>query len=231
MNQSNNSYYLSMKNIVLFGAPGAGKGTQASLLAEKYDLIHLSTGEMLRKEVAQDTPLGRRVKDIMLRGDLVGDDIVVNLIAKAIDTGRGPTMDEWDEIRLRRACGLAAGDPLPEKPQPSIIYDGFPRTVQQCQMLEFIFRQKERKLDAVISIDVPQEELVHRIHERALVSNRSDDTEEVIRHRLEEYEDKTRPVLDYYKVSGRLISIDGSGEISETNGRLCKVMDALLERN
>ena len=186
MNQSNNSYYSSMKNIVLFGAPGAGKGTQASLLAEKYDLIHLSTGEMLRKEVAQDTPLGRRVKDIMLRGDLVGDDIVVNLIAKAIDTGRGTTMDEWDELRLRRACGLAAGDPLPEKPQPSIIYDGFPRTVQQCQMLEFIFRQKERKLDAVISIDVPQEELVHRIHERALVSNRSDDTEEVIRHRLEE---------------------------------------------
>ena len=220
-----------MKNIVLFGAPGAGKGTQASLLAEKYDLIHLSTGEMLRKEVAQDTPLGRRVKDIMLRGDLVGDDIVVNLIAKAIDTGRGTTMDEWDELHLRRACGLADNEPLPEKPQPSIIYDGFPRTVQQCQMLEFIFRQKERKLDAVISIDVPQEELVRRIHERALVSNRSDDTEEVIRHRLEEYEDKTRPVLDYYKVSGRLISIDGSGEISETNGRLCKVMDALLERN
>ena len=114
MNQSNNSYYSSMKNIVLFGAPGAGKGTQASLLAEKYDLIHLSTGEMLRKEVAQDTPLGRRVKDIMLRGDLVGDDIVVNLIAKAIDTGRGTTMDEWDEIRLRRACGLADNEPLPE---------------------------------------------------------------------------------------------------------------------
>ena len=219
-----------MKNIVLFGAPGAGKGTQASLLAEKYDLIHLSTGEMLRKEVAQDTPLGRRVKDIMLRGDLVGDDIVVNLIAKAIDMGRGESLDEWDEVRLRRACGLSDTDPLPEKPQPSIIYDGFPRTVQQCQMLEFIFRQKERRLDAVISIDVPQEELVRRIHERALISNRSDDTEEVIRHRLEEYEDKTRPVLDYYKVSGRLISIDGSGEISETNGRLCKVLDALLKR-
>lgn len=219
-----------MKNIVLFGAPGAGKGTQASLLAKKYDLIHLSTGEMLRNEVAHDTPLGRRVKDIMLRGDLVGDDIVVNLIAKAIDTGRGTTMDEWDEARLRRVCGLADDEPLPEQPQPSIIYDGFPRTVQQCQMLEFIFRQKERKLDAVISIDVPQEELVRRIHERALISNRSDDTEEVIRHRLAEYEDKTRPVLDYYRVSGRLISIDGSGEISETNGRLCQVMDALLKR-
>ena len=217
-----------MKNIVLFGAPGAGKGTQASLLAEKFDLIHLSTGEMLRREVAQETPLGLRVRDIMNRGDLVGDDIVVGLIAKALDHGRNELLDEWDELRLRRACGIGPDDPLPEKPQPSIIYDGFPRTVQQCQMLEFLFQKKQRKLDCVISIDVPQEELVRRIHERALVSNRSDDTEEVIRHRLEEYEAKTQPVLDYYKVSGRLISVDGSGEISQTNTRLCQVMEHLL---
>lgn len=217
-----------MKNIVLFGAPGAGKGTQAQLLAEKYDLIHLSTGEMLRHEVAQNTPLGQRVKGIMERGDLVGDDIVVNLIAKAMDQGLGDPMDEWDEERLRRVCGLEPGEPLPQKPQPSIIYDGFPRTVQQCQMLEFLFHKKGRKLDCVISIDVPQEELIRRIHERAQISNRSDDTEDVIRHRLDEYEAKTRPVLDYYKVSGRLVSIDGSGEISETNSRLCKLMDYLL---
>ena len=217
-----------MKNIVLFGAPGAGKGTQASLLAEKFDLIHLSTGEMLRREVAQETPLGLRVRDIMNRGDLVGDDVVVGLIAKALDHGRNELLDEWDELRLRRACGIGPDDPLPEKPQPSIIYDGFPRTVQQCQMLEFLFQKKQRKLDCVISIDVPQEELVRRIHERALVSNRSDDTEEVIRHRLEEYEAKTQPVLDYYKVSGRLVSVDGSGEISQTNTRLCQVMEHLL---
>ncbi len=218
-----------MKNIILFGAPGAGKGTQASLLAEKFDLIHLSTGEMLRHEVAQGTALGLRVKDIMNRGDLVGDDIVVGLIAKALDHGRNELLDEWDELRLRRACGLGPDDPLPEKPQPSIIYDGFPRTVQQCQMLEFLFQKKQRRLDCVISIDVPQEELVRRIHERAQVSNRSDDNEEVIRHRLEEYEAKTRPVLDYYRVSGRLISVDGSGEISETNSRLCKVMEWILQ--
>ncbi len=217
-----------MKNIVLFGAPGAGKGTQAQLLAEKYNLIHLSTGEMLRHEVAQNTPLGQRVKGIMERGDLVGDDIVVNLIAKAMDQGLNEPMDEWDEERLRRVCGLEPGEPLPQKPQPSIIYDGFPRTVQQCQMLEFLFQKKGRRLDCVISIDVPQEELIRRIHERSLISNRSDDTEEVIRHRLDEYEEKTRPVLDYYKVSGRLVSIDGSGEISETNSRLCKLMDHLL---
>lgn len=218
-----------MKNIILFGAPGAGKGTQASLLAEKFDLIHLSTGEMLRHEVAQGTALGLRVKDIMNRGDLVGDDIVVGLIAKALDHGRNELLDEWDELRLRRACGLGPDDPLPEKPQPSIIYDGFPRTVQQCQMLEFLFQKKQRRLDCVISIDVPQEELVRRIHERAQVSNRSDDNEEVIRHRLEEYEAKTRPVLDYYRVSGRLISVDGSGEIGETNSRLCKVLEWLLK--
>lgn len=220
-----------MKNIVLFGAPGAGKGTQASLLAEKYDLIHLSTGDMLRHEVALDSNIGRRVKAIMDRGDLVGDDIVIQLIAKAIDEGRGEPMDEWDESRLRKACGLGPDDPLPLKPSPSIIYDGFPRTVQQAQTLEFLFRQKQRKLDCVISIDVPLEELVRRIKERAAISNRSDDTEEVIRHRLDEYEAKTRPVLDYYKVSGRLVSIDGSGEISETNTRLCRVMDHLLATN
>ena len=217
-----------MKNIILFGAPGAGKGTQAGLLAEKFDLIHLSTGEMLRREVSRGTPLGMRVKGIMERGDLVGDDIVVNLIAKALDNGRNELLDEWDELRLRRACGIGPDDPLPEKPQPSIIYDGFPRTVQQCQMLEFLFQKKQRKLDCVISIDVPQEELVRRIHERALISNRSDDTEDVIRHRLEEYEDKTRPVLDYYKVSGRLVMVDGSGEISETNTRLCQVLQYVL---
>lgn len=220
-----------MKNIVLFGAPGAGKGTQAQLLAEKFNLIHLSTGEMLRKEVAAATPLGLRVQDIMQRGDLVGDDIVAGLIAKALDQSRSGLLDEWDEQRLRRACGLSDTDPLPEQPQPSIIYDGFPRTVQQCQMLEFLFSRKQRKLDCVISIEVPQEELVRRIHERALISNRADDTEEVIRHRLEEYEDKTRPVLDYYKVSGRLVSVDGSGEISETNTRLCDILSHLLTQN
>ena len=100
-----------MKNIILFGAPGAGKGTQASLLAEKFDLIHLSTGEMLRREVALETPLGLRVRDIMNRGDLVGDDVVVSLIAKALDHGRNEMLDEWDELRLRRACGIGPDDP------------------------------------------------------------------------------------------------------------------------
>lgn len=213
-----------MINIVIFGAPGAGKGTQAQLLAEKYDFLHISTGELLRQEVALSTPTGLRAKAIMDRGDLVGDDIVVSLLSRALvnrSTLPDPdsAVDPWDAERKG----------MPHRPEGCII-DGFPRTVQQAQTLEFLFGKLKRKIDCVIAIDVPRDELVHRIHERAAVSNRSDDTEEVIRHRIEEYDLKTRPVLDYYRVSGLLVSVDGSGEIAETNGRICQVINARLKR-
>lgn len=188
-----------MKNIVLFGAPGAGKGTHANLIAEKFNMVHISTGDLLRREVADATPLGLRVKAIMDRGDLVGDDIVIKLVDQVISS--------YDE---------------------GLILDGFPRTVEQAQALEFLLSHHGKHLDHVISIDMPREILVKRIHERALISNRSDDTEETINHRLEEYELKTKPVLDYYKGSGILISIDGSGEISETSNRICKILEKML---
>lgn len=188
-----------MKNIVLFGAPGAGKGTHANLIAEKFNMVHISTGDLLRHEVADATPLGLRVKAIMDRGDLVGDDIVIKLVDQVISS--------YDE---------------------GLILDGFPRTVEQAQALEFLLSHHGKHLDHVISIDMPREILVKRIHERALISNRSDDTEETINHRLEEYELKTKPVLDYYKGSGILISIDGSGEISETSNRICKILEKML---
>ena len=213
-----------MINIVLFGAPGAGKGTQAQLLAEKYDLLHISTGELLRHEVGLGTPIGQRAQAIINRGDLVGDDIVVSLLARAMQnrsTSPVPTADEdpWEtEIN---------GEP--HRPEGCII-DGFPRTVQQAQTLEFLFSRLKKKLHCVIAIDVPQDELVRRIHERAAISNRADDTEDVIRHRLEQYELKTKPVLDYYRVSGLLVTIDGSGEISQTSNRLCQLMDSLIRR-
>lgn len=213
-----------MINIVIFGAPGAGKGTQAKLLAEKYDFLHISTGELLRQEVALSTPTGLRAKAIMDRGDLVGDDIVVSLLSRALvnrSTLPDPdsAVDPWDAQRKG----------IPHRPEGCII-DGFPRTVQQAQTLEFLFSKLQRRIDCVIAIDVPRDELVHRIHERAAVSNRSDDTEDVIRHRIEEYDLKTQPVLDYYRVSGLLVSVDGSGEIAETNGRICQVIDASLNR-
>ena len=191
-----------MENIVLFGAPGVGKGTHASILAEKYDLLHLSTGDMLRNEITENTPLGQRVKQTMDRGDLVGDDVVISLVDKALSsTDKG------------------------------IILDGFPRTVQQAQALDFLFKRHQRRLSCVISIDAPREELVRRIAERSMISNRVDDAnQETINHRLEEYEHKTKPVVDYYKVSGRLICIDGSGEINQTSMRLCKVVDNVVSR-
>ena len=213
-----------MINIVIFGAPGAGKGTQAKLLAEKYDFLHISTGELLRQEVALSTPTGLRAKAIMDRGDLVGDDIVVSLLSRALvnrSTLPDPdsAVDPWDAQRKG----------IPHRPEGCII-DGFPRTVQQAQTLEFLFSKLQRRIDCVIAIDVPRDELVHRIHQRAAVSNRSDDTEDVIRHRIEEYDLKTQPVLDYYRVSGLLVSVDGSGEIAETNGRICQVIDTRLNR-
>ncbi|MBQ0015564.1 MAG: nucleoside monophosphate kinase [Bacteroidales bacterium] len=218
-----------MKNIVLYGPPGAGKGTQASLLAEKFNLLHLSTGEMLRAEVEKGSPLGKRVATIMQRGDLVGDEVVLQLIDQAMTANiEGPALDEWDKVREEQA--RAAGKTVSNREVPSIIFDGFPRTVQQAQMLDFVFSRRSMRLHRVISIEVPHDELVRRIHERAAISNRADDNEETIRHRLEEYEIKTRPVLDFYKVSGLLVSVDGSGEISETNTRLVRVMQQLLER-
>ena len=213
-----------MKNIVIFGAPGAGKGTQAKLLAEKYDFLHISTGELLRQEVAMQTPVGMRAQAIMNRGDLVGDDIVVALLARALQNrstlpNPDAAVDPWDVERHGQ----------PHRPEGCII-DGFPRTVQQAQTLEFLFGKLKRKIDCVIAIDVPRDELVRRIHERAAISNRADDTEEVIRHRIEEYDRQTQPVLDYYRVSGMPISVDGSGEIAETNTRICEVLDRIMKQ-
>jgi len=211
-----------MINIVIFGAPGAGKGTQAQLLAEKYDFLHISTGDLLRQEVAANTPLGQRAQAIMNRGDLVGDDIVVALLARALQNRStlpdpDAAVDPWDRERKGE----------PHRPEGCII-DGFPRTVQQAQTLEFLFSKLKRKIDCIIAIDVPRDELVRRIHERAAISGRVDDTEEVIRHRIELYDEQTQPVLDYYRVSGLLVTVDGSGEIAETNARICQTLERIM---
>ena len=213
-----------MKYYILFGPPGAGKGTQATLLAEKYDFLHISTGDLLRQEVSLRTPIGLRAKAIMDRGDLVGDDIVVQLLHRALQqrsTHPDPDSQEdpWDVARKGHS----------RRPEGCIV-DGFPRTVQQAQTLDFVVRRLKRTLDLIVAIDVPRDLLIQRIYERAAVSGRSDDTEEVIRHRLELYDRQTQPVLDYYRLSGRLTTVDGSGEISQTNSRICQVIDQMLAK-
>lgn len=178
-------------NLIMFGAPGAGKGTHAAKLAKRYNLIHISTGDLLRAEVAAGTPLGQKLKAIMDAGQLVDDETVFQVLEKAL---------------ARRTRG--------------IIFDGFPRTVHQAEMLDELLSRKERDLSAVICINVPEDELVRRIHLRALISKRSDDNEQTIRARLKEYESKTLPVLEYYKKTDLIIDINGQSDIDQTSLRI-----------
>ena len=187
-----------MKNIVIFGAPGAGKGTQSDYIVERFGLQHISTGELLRKEIADKTPLGLRIKDIMDAGQLVSDDIVVEMIDNAI---------------AHHDCG--------------ILFDGFPRNVAQAETLDRLLAKHGRTLTCMIRLDVPREELIHRMLERAKTSGRSDDNEETIKHRLIEYENKTLPVAAYYGKQGKEVKIDGLGDIKRISDDIASAIDKL----
>lgn len=188
----------TMKNIVIFGAPGAGKGTQSDFIVEKYNLTHISTGDLLRKEIADKTPLGLRIKSIMDAGQLVSDDIVVEMIDNAI-----------------------------ARDTKGILFDGFPRTVAQAETLDRLLAKHGRTLTCMIRLDVPREELIRRMLERAKVSGRSDDNEETIKNRLVEYENKTLPVASYYEKQGKEVAINGLGDIQRISQDIASAIDAL----
>lgn len=187
-----------MLNIVLFGAPGAGKGTQSDLLVEKYHLNHISTGDLLRREIAGETPLGMKIKSIMDAGHLVSDDIVVEMIDAAI-----------------------------EADTQGMLFDGFPRNVAQAATLDMLMAKHGRTLTCMVSLAVPREELIRRMLERAKISGRSDDNEETIQNRLKEYESKTLPVASYYDKQGKLLSVDGTGDIHDISARIAAQIDLL----
>jgi adenylate kinase len=187
-----------MLNIVLFGAPGAGKGTQSDLLVERYHLNHISTGDLLRKEIAEQTALGLKIKHIMDAGNLVSDDIVVEMIDNAI-----------------------------AKDTQGILFDGFPRNVAQAETLDKLMTKHGRTLTCMVNLEVPQKELIHRMLERAKVSGRSDDNEETIKNRLKEYESKTKPVASYYERQGKHIKVNGQGDIKEINAIIIKEIENL----
>ena len=184
-----------MLNVVLFGPPGAGKGTQSEYLIEKYGLVHLSTGNMLRAEVASGSDIGNYAKSIMDAGLLVPDEVVIKIIDKQID-----------------AHSEAKG----------FIFDGFPRTIPQAQSLDEMLAEKKTGINYMISLVVSEEELVKRLLKRGQESGRSDDNEESIRIRIEEYLKKTLPVATYYAQQGKLREIEGLGSIEEISLRIAK---------
>ncbi|MCZ2356731.1 MAG: adenylate kinase [Bacteroidia bacterium] len=190
-----------MLNLVLFGPPGAGKGTQSAKLIAQYNLVHLSTGDILRSEVANKTQLGLKAKSLMDAGLLVPDEIVIGMIQERIS-------------QYQSAKGF--------------IFDGFPRTVAQAEALDKMLTENKLSITAMLQLNVPQNELVNRLLRRATLENRPDDTPETITKRIQEYEQKTLPVATYYKNQEKLHIINGVGEVSEITNYLLKTVENLL---
>jgi adenylate kinase len=187
-----------MLNIALFGPPGAGKGTQSEYLTKKYNLFYISTGDLLRKEIAQKTRLGLEAQHIIASGGLVSDEIIVQIIENTITDHPGVN---------------------------GFLFDGFPRTYIQAYILEGLMLKLGTTLTCLISLKVSGEESVARLLKRGLTSGRTDDNEEVIRNRLREYDEKTLPVLSFYKDKGICIDVDGSSGIEEVKQRI----DAIIK--
>ncbi|HRN48673.1 MAG TPA: adenylate kinase [Niabella sp.] len=191
-----------MFNLVIFGPPGSGKGTQSEKLIEKYGLVHLSTGDLLRAEIANKTPLGIEAKKFIDNGQLVPDEVVIGIIDNSLE-------------KNKEAKGF--------------LFDGFPRTVTQAKALDKLLELKQTVIHLVVSLQVSEAELVKRLLNRGITSGRSDDTnEEVIRKRFAVYEKETSPVAEHYYKQEKLSPIHGEKTIDETFHSICKVIENVL---
>jgi len=190
-----------MLNLILFGPPGSGKGTQSEKIIDRYELIHLSTGDILRNELANKTELGLKAKEIMDRGELVSDEIVIGMIEKRLDANRD-------------AKGF--------------IFDGFPRTVKQAQALDHLLASFGEEITLMIGLEVEKQELIDRLLKRGQESGRSDDNLETIENRINVYHEQTAPVMNHYKASDKYEGIDGMGSIDEIFERIATVIKKVI---
>ena len=190
-----------MLNLILFGPPGSGKGTQAAKLVEAYDLVHISTGDLFRAEMQAETELGRAANEFMSRGELVPDEVTIGILRNKL---------------------------MAHKEAEGFIFDGFPRTVPQAEALEQLLNMLEQQIDMLIMLDVPESEIVERILLRGQNSSRPDDNdEEIVRNRFRVYLSKTSPIYDYYDAQGKAYKVSGVGTIEDIFHSICEVIDTL----
>ena len=193
-----------MLNVVIFGAPGSGKGTQSERLIKEYGLHHISTGEVLRDHIARDTELGRIANGYISQGHLIPDDLMVKVLESVLDEN-------------------------PEKTEKGVIFDGFPRTIPQAKALKEMLEQRGSKVHAVVGLEVPEEELVDRMLKRGQATGRADDNIDTIKERLNVYHEQTSPLRDYYKSEGKYHAIDGSGDMDRIFSDIKNGLDAIKE--
>lgn len=195
-----------MKNVIIFGPPGAGKGTQSKLIAEKFNLFHVSTGEILRKEIESETILGRVAKHYVEKGELVPDEVIMRMIDEIF----------VEQNKLKKFKGY--------------LFDGFPRTLHQAKELNKMLKQYKQSETIVINIIVSEKEILKRLLNRAKLENREDDSEDVIMNRINVYKKQTVEVLNYYKeINIKIVDIDGEDTIENVFKKICKHLKPLLD--
>ncbi|MDE6048723.1 MAG: adenylate kinase [Paramuribaculum sp.] len=190
-----------MFNIVVFGAPGSGKGTQSEKLIDRYGIHHISTGEVLREHIKNDTPLGKIASEYISKGHLIPDNLMLEILKHELDS-----------------------NPVTEK---GVIFDGFPRTIPQAEALNEMLAMRGEKVDAVVGLEVDDDELMERMIQRGKATGRADDTPETIANRLKVYHNQTKPLRDFYLKEGKYHAIPGSGEIDDIFAKITDALDPL----
>ena len=190
-----------MLNVVIFGAPGSGKGTQSELIIKKYGLFHISTGDVLRAEIKNGTELGNTAKGFIEKGQLVPDQLIIDMLANVLDSNPA-TKD-------------------------GVIFDGFPRTIPQAEALNEMLKERGTQVSIVVGLDVEESELIDRLLKRGQVSGRSDDNYETIKSRLDVYNNQTSPLKAFYIKEGKYADIQGMGTVEEIFARIEKAIDAV----